>query len=75
MWAAHEGMGWWMLFGGFFWLAFFGALVYFVVGALGGRTGPPQTRPDTPLDIAKRRLASGEISEEEYGRIRDALSG
>lgn len=74
MWAAHEGMGWWMLFGGVFWIVFIGALVYVFSSAFDRGTGNSQTRSETPLEVAKRRLAAGEISHEEYERIRETLS-
>jgi len=74
MWAAHEGMGWWMLFGGVFWLLFIGALVYLFWSAFDRGAGNPPGRSETPLEIAKRRLATGEISHEEYEQIRETLS-
>ncbi|MBE0607851.1 MAG: SHOCT domain-containing protein [Dehalococcoidia bacterium] len=74
MWGAHEGMAWWMLFGGVFWVLFIGTMVYLFASTFGRRTGDTQGRSETPLEVAKRRLASGEISHEEYERIRDALS-
>lgn len=73
MWVAHEGMGWWMLFGGVFWLLFIGSLAYLCVSALERRTGVPHPPVEAPTEIAKRRLAAGEISHEEYERIREAL--
>lgn len=74
MWGAHEGMGWWMLFGGVFWIVLIGALVYVFTSAFDRGTGSPQARSETPQEIAKRRLAAGEISHEEYERIRETLS-
>ncbi len=74
MWAVHEGMGWWMLFGGVFWVLFIGTLVYLFASTLGRSPGGTQGRSETPLEVAKRRLAAGEISHEEYERIRDTLS-
>ena len=74
MWGANEGMGWWMLFGGVFWLLFIGALVYLLSSAFDRGTGGPHARSENPLEIAKRRLASGDISHEEYERIRETLS-
>ncbi|MFW6195350.1 MAG: SHOCT domain-containing protein [Chloroflexota bacterium] len=63
-------------------LLFWGAiilLIYFLIKNLTGREGsnpfspPPegtrQTRHEMPEDVARRRLAAGEISEEEYDRI------
>ena len=72
MWAAHEGMGWWMLFGGVFWILFIGALAYLFAFDRG--TGTPQVHVEAPMEIAKRRLAAGEISPDEYERIRETLS-
>ena len=74
MWAAQEGMGWWMLFGGVFWLLLIGALVYLFSSASGRVTEPPAGRSETPLEVAKRRLAAGEISHEDYERLRDTLT-
>lgn len=74
MWVAHEGMGWWMLFGGVFWILFIGAMVYLFSSASDRGTGNPQARSETPLEVAQRRLAAGEISHEEYERIRETLS-
>jgi uncharacterized membrane protein len=36
---------------------------------------PPQAGRETPLDILARRLASGDITAEEYERARDLLGG
>ena len=49
---------WW-----FFWLALIGALVFYGWGS------PSEKRRhlrETPLDVLKRRLASGEIAPEQY---------
>ncbi len=32
-WGAHEGMGWWMLFGGIPWLIFWATVIYLAVSA------------------------------------------
>ena len=40
-----------------------------------GRMAPQAARVETPQDILARRLASGEISVEEYQRARDVLGG
>lgn len=37
-------------------------------------TGRSDTPRETPLEILKRRYAKGEISEEEYERMRDKLT-
>jgi len=67
-------MGWWMLFGGVFWVLFIGALVYLLSSAFDRGGGTPQAGFEAPLEVAKRRLAAGEISHEEYERIRETLS-
>ena len=75
MWGAHEGMGWWMAFGGIFWVLFLGAIVYLVASVVSRDSRPREPHAENPLDIAKRRYASGEISAEEFERIkRDLLS-
>lgn len=74
MWGAHEGMGWWMLFGGVFWLALIGVVAYLVTSAFARGPRTLEGQPESALDIAKRRLAAGEISQEEYERLRDTLS-
>ncbi len=73
MWAAHEGMGWWMVFGGVFWVLFIGALVYAFAGMFERGPRDAAAGTGTPLEIAKRRLAAGEISHDEYERIRESL--
>jgi len=74
MWGAHEGMGWWMLFGSVSWLAFAGILVYLFTSAFGRDSRPQAGWSGSPFEIAQRRLAAGEISNEESERIRDTLS-
>ncbi|MFN0145625.1 MAG: SHOCT domain-containing protein [Dehalococcoidia bacterium] len=74
MWAAHDGMGWWMLFGSVFWVVFIGALVYLFASTFGRGTETSERRSETPQEIAKRRLAAGEISHEEYERLREILN-
>jgi putative membrane protein len=64
-----------MGFGLIFVLAIVGAIAY----ALGWRPqfnqmGPTQNR-ETPLEILKARYARGEISSEEYERMRRDLEG
>ncbi len=73
MWAAHEGMGWWMLFGSVFWLLFIAIGAYLLTAGFQRDTRTRDGKSESPLDIAKRRYAAGEISEEEYERLRDNL--
>ncbi len=66
----------WMGFGFLFWILFAVALVF----ALGRRPqGESATRDnplpgETPLEIARRRSASGELSADEFGAIRRQLN-
>lgn len=77
MWDGHDGMGWWMLWGSILWLVFIVAIVAVTARLAGdGRhTGDaPPTPTEAPLDIARRRYASGELSGEEFEQIRRDLS-
>jgi len=47
-------------------LAVIGAIVWLV-------TDGPRSRPEEPVAALKRRLAGGEISEDEYARLRNLL--
>ena len=76
MWDGHDGMGWWMLFGSIWFVIFWGLIIWAVatvVSKVGGHSGGVAGE-DSPLDIAKRRYARGEISKEEYDRLRADLS-
>jgi putative membrane protein len=59
---------WWIL-----WLVvLIGLVVFYVWGQPGVRR---QDSRDTPLDVLKRRLASGELSPEEYEKRKALLDG
>jgi putative membrane protein len=74
MWDGHDGMGWWMLWGSFLWIIFIAARL---AGGTGGGSDSAArgSRPpgETPLDIARRRYAAGEINREEFEQIRRDL--
>ena len=75
MWYMHEGMGWWMIFGGVWMVVFWGGLIALIAWGITKLTG--QGRPDKksyPLDLAKERYAKGDISREEYEQIKKDLS-
>jgi putative membrane protein len=77
MWDGHDGMGWWMVFGSVMFVLFWGLVawvIYAVTSKAGG--GQPGRAPseETPLDIAKRRYARGEITKEQFDRIRSDLT-
>jgi len=79
MWYWHEGMSWWMMFGGIWMLLFWGVIVASIVWGvkkLTDRTGSSLdgNQKHDPLDIAKERYAKGEISKEEFNQIKKDLS-
>ena len=83
MWRAHDGMGWWMVFGGLSWVVTLVLLAYVFVALLSPAREPreppeppaPGARRGSPLEVAQRRYASGEITREQFARIRDDLAG
>lgn len=78
MWHDVEGMGWWMLWGAFMMILFWGGLIALVVWAVRSFTGSPRT--DTgdggsrALSVAEERYARGEITREEFLQIKSDLS-
>ncbi len=72
----HWGnIGWGMGFGWIymiiFWVLIITAVVY-LVKYFGKKMGSEMCQ-ESPLDILKRRYARGEITKEEYGRMKDDL--
>ena len=76
MWYMHEGMGWWMVFGGFWMLIFWGAIIALIVWGVRRLTrhGETSTEKGNPLEIAKERYAKGEITKKEYEQIKKDIS-
>lgn len=68
----HYGFG----YGGMFmWIIFLivvGFLIYFIVQAQKAK-GPTPTQAETPLDILRKRYAKGEISKEDFDRMKRDL--
>ena len=62
------GSGWWIVM-----LLFWGAIIALVVWGIRQFTGD-RRRDRSALDIAKERLAGGEITKEEFDRIRSELA-
>lgn len=70
-WGLAMGLGWLVMLA--FWVAVIVGIVL-LVRAVGGSSAPTNVpRGETPLDILKRRLAAGEITPEEYERMRQVL--
>ena len=68
MWHANDGMGWWMVFGGVFWLLFLASMIYLFFSAATHRE-PRSDSANEPMDIARRRLASGDITPQQFEEI------
>lgn len=75
MWGFHDGMGWWVVFGGFWMLVFWAAIIGLAVWGI-NRTSRRDDRDhtDSPVEIAKRRLAHGGITRDEYEELTTTLS-
>ena len=75
MWDMHDAWGWWMIFGWLWFVLFWGGLIWAIVWAVNRTSsGGPGGRQPTPLDIARERLARGEITEEEFQRLKQHLA-
>ncbi len=75
----HDGIGWWMIFGGIWMIVFWGAIIALIVWGIKklterGDSGQGTGREPNPLGIAKERYARGEISREEFEQIKKDLS-
>jgi putative membrane protein len=71
MWGYTDGWSW-------LWMAtmmvlFWGGILALAVVVIRAITGPRGS--DHALDVLRRRLAAGEISQEEFEKIRKALQG
>jgi uncharacterized membrane protein len=77
MWHANDGMGWWMVFMGVFWVLFWGSLIFLAIAAItrsSGGSGRGRDADDiSAIEIARRRLARGEITPEQFQEIRRHL--
>ena len=78
MWYWHEGMGWWMLFGGFWMIVFWGGIIALIVWGITrltrGGGSPSGGKKSEAFDIARERYARGEISKEEFDQIKRDLT-
>ena len=75
MWGAHEGMGWWMVLGTVWWVLFWGLLIWGVFKIAGGGSASEEAgnRAASPIEIARRRYAAGEITRDQFDQIRRDL--
>jgi putative membrane protein len=79
MWQVHEGMGWWMVFGGalmiLFWVGIIGLVVWGIARLVGHEdSGPVSVTRQKPLDIARERYAKGEITQDQFEQIKRDLT-
>lgn len=75
MWDWHNGMGLWMAFGSILFVIFWGVVIALVVWGIKKTTERGDTNEKkNPLDIAKERYAKGEISKEEFDKVKKDLS-
>lgn len=77
MWHGMEGMGWgWLGLGMIHMLLFWALVILGIVALIRWLSGGPQPPPgpDSPMDILRKRYASGEITREEYQRMRRELT-
>ena len=72
MWHTQDGMGWWMVFMGVFWLLFLASVIYLFLSAFAPGGGH---NDGDALEIAKRRLARGEITTDQFQEIRRHVEG
>jgi putative membrane protein len=66
-------MGWWMLLGTLWFVIFWGVIIYFIFWAA-SRAGRERPADESPLEILKRRYARGELSPEDFERMRRELA-
>ena len=74
MWHAHDGMGWWMVFGGAVWLVFLITIAWLLItvfssGLRSEADRDLRSNDSDPFEIVRRRYATGEIDREEFQQI------
>ncbi|MCJ7692914.1 MAG: SHOCT domain-containing protein [Sedimentisphaerales bacterium] len=79
MWFVHDGMGWWMIFGGIWMLLFLGGIIALIIWGIKkiterSNSGEITAGKSSPLDVAKERYARGEISKDEFEQMKKDLS-
>ncbi len=71
MWGYYDGWSWlWM---GAMMVLFWGGIIVLAVFAFRAFGGPKGS--DQAMDVLRRRVASGEITQEEFEKTRKALQG
>jgi putative membrane protein len=76
MWYWGSGFGWGMgLFGALMMLLFWGGVAAVIVLLVRSLSRSAPSSSDTAMETLRRRLASGEITPEEFDRVRKILQG
>ena len=74
MWYMHEGIGWWMVFGGAWMIMFWGGIIALVVWGITKLSRRNGSLPkQDALDIVKERYARGEVSRKEFEQLKKDL--
>lgn len=76
MWGYYGSEWWWMLIGMVSMIVFWGTIILLVIWGVKQFTRDRQrghTSRETPLEIAQKRLARGEITTEEFEELKRAL--
>ena len=73
MWDMGDGMGWWMILGSVWVVLFWMGIIWLFIRVF--ERGETRYTPggETPIEIARRRYARGEISREQFEQLRDDL--
>ena len=76
MWGWYSGgAAWWMwVVGPLMMVLFWGAIIWLFATLVRGDRQTVSPRYETPVEIARRRFAAGEISREEFEHLTRALS-
>ena len=69
MWHMDYGMGWWMILGSFWFVLFWGIIIWAVV-RLTDRVDRRGERGDSAIEILRQRYARGEITKEQFDQMR-----
>jgi putative membrane protein len=73
MWDMGDGMGWWMLLGSVWVVLFWAGIIWLFIRVFDRRDDSRTQGEETPLNIARRRYARGEISREEFEQLHKDL--
>ncbi|MDP2755689.1 MAG: SHOCT domain-containing protein [Nitrospirota bacterium] len=71
-WGIGFGLGWFFMV--IFWILVILGIIYFVKLIVGIGAGKGGTKDETLSDIIKKRYAKGEITKEEFEKLKDDLT-